>query len=550
MKKFYFILSFIFVVNTSFAQSTFESVYNLFQANCTVSCHSGATPAGQLNLAAPIMDVYADLINVTPGNFEAASKGYKQVDPGYPERSFLFRKVAHDIDPDRDYLTIPMGNPMPDGQAAMDHDEIELIRQWILYGAGDTNETYLDPQILEDFYGGMGLPRVEAPDAPNVNEGFQLHYGPFFLEPLAEKEFMYKYDTKLPVTKEIYRVNTKINEESHHTALYRYHPQADSLIKPGLRQVNGLLDAAQVFFASDILGQWPNDQNLVLPEGLAFTFPQNCVLDLNYHILNYSSDSILAAEFYMNVYTQDEGTAEAELLSLPVYYGGQEVFNLIIPPGDSTFVIEQFETDTAYSIYLWSIMAHTHQFGTSFDVWTRDSLGGKDEHIYNGNYDPTYTFLTPSYDWQHAPFRTFDPLKEIDMTKGLIHEASFHNPGTENIVFGLTNDDEMFVTYLQYAKIPLTDDTGEKEIGFGYFNAYPNPTKDQLTLSFTNNADSDGFVSIFDNMGREIYSKSYSLKTGVQKIQLSKSELGISAGMYSVRLSTHRGNKVTKVVFE
>lgn len=551
MKKLYFLIALGLSSAVTFAQqSTFKEVYDLFQANCTVGCHSGGSPSANLNLTGPVMDVYADLVNTTPVNPEATSRGYKIVDPGYPERSFLFRKLAHDIDPSTSYLTLPMGNAMPDGQPRMEYEEIELVRQWILYGAGDTTHTYLDPQILYDFYNGHGLPRIDTLDPPAPSEGFQIHYGPFFLEPLSEKEFMYKYATKLPITREINRVTTRINDESHHTALYRYRPLADTIISPGLRQVNGLLDAAQVFFAADILGQWPNDQDLILPEGLAFTWSDNSVLDLNYHLLNYNADSILAAEFYLNVYTQDQGTAEAELLSLPVYYGGQQVYDLLIPPGDSTFTMVQMDTDTAYSIHLFSVMAHTHKFGTEFNVWLRDSAGGKGELIYDGDYDPTYTFNTGSYDWQHAPFRTFEPLLEVDMTKGLIHEATFSNPGPNTITFGLTNDDEMFVTYLQYSETPLTSSVEEKETGFGYFNAYPNPTNDQLTLSFTSKNNVDGLVTVYDNMGREVFRKAYEVRVGVQQIQLSKEMIGASSGMYSVRLSTHLGNKVTKVVFE
>lgn len=44
-----------------------------------------------------------------------------------------------------------MGNAMPDGQPALDDEEIELVRQWILYGAGDTNH-YFNPQLLTDYY--------------------------------------------------------------------------------------------------------------------------------------------------------------------------------------------------------------------------------------------------------------------------------------------------------------------------------------------------------------------------------------------------------------
>lgn len=550
MKKIYPLVFATFISTGLFAQSTFEQVKAIFQANCTVGCHSGGTPAGQLNLTGTNSEVYDELINVAPINPVAISKGFKMVDPGYPERSFLFIKISHDIDP-HTYLTLPMGNPMPDGQPALDYDEIELVRQWILYGASDT-ATYVDPQVLTDYYGGLGLPRVTPLAPPDSSEGFQIHYGPFFLPQLFEKEFFYKYDTKLPETKEVYRIETSINDEGHHTALYKYFTQADSHFAPGLRPVSNILDAAGVYYTSDIIGQWPNSQNLVLPEGAAFTWEQGSVVDLNYHILNYNSDSILAAEFYMNVYTQPEGIALAEMKSAPIYYGGENPTVLQIPGDaqDHTYIIEQYDTTSTDTWHLWSMMAHTHKLGKGFDVWLRNTDGTKGEHIYNGNYDEEYVFDQGYFDWQHPPFRTFEPLLEVDLSVGMIHEAVFNNPGPNTVGFGLTNDDEMYVTYIQYTDIPLNTSIEENEFGFEYFTTYPNPTNDVLNIAFSSTEAIDGELKVLDNLGRIVFAKKLDIIYGKQQLGISKQLLGLSAGLYTVSVTTPYGNNISKVVFE
>ncbi len=550
--KFKSLLFASFVLPASlFAQSTFDEVHAIFQLKCTTGCHSGGSPSGQLNLSGTTAEVYQRLININPINPAAITEGYKLVDPGYPDRSFLFRKVAHDIDPGVNYLTNQMGNPMPSNLNQLDDDQIELIRQWILWGAGDTNH-YVNTQTLVDFYGGQGMPRITPLAAPAPSEGYQIHYGPFFVLPSTEQEVFYKYDTKMTEGKEVYRVRTEINEYSHHTALYKYNDGLESFFNPGLRPVNSILDAAGVYYASSILGQWPNSQDLVLPEGTAFTWQDSTVLDINYHIPNYNADSILPAEIYMNVYTQTMGTAQTEMLSSPVYYGGEDPLNLHLLPTatDTTLVINQFEVDTAYTHYIWSIMAHTHALGKQFDVWLRNSNGTKGEHIYDGNYNADYTFNQGYYDWAHPPFRTFDPLQEVDFTNGLIHEAVFNNPGPDTIGFGLRTTDEMYVTYMQYTTEPVTIGVKEENSPFNYFNLYPNPSGDVVNLSFNSEKPEQGFIRLFDNLGREVYSKSVSITQGKQKLQLSKSSLNLTAGFYTLSVSTGAGVETAKIVFE
>lgn len=533
----------------SHGQTTFERVKAIFNNNCTTGCHSGTNPDGQLNLSGSVNEVYTELAGVQPVNPAAGNAGMKLVDPGYPERSFLFVKISADIDP-VDHLIPAMGTPMPQNQSQLPYKEIELVRQWILYGA-DTVSDYVDPQLLEDFYAGEGMARIEPLPAPDPEDGFQIHYGPFFLAPLQEEEYFYKYDTKLPSTVEVNRIETLINEESHHTALYRYYPEADTNFLPGLRPVQNVLVAAGVYYTSDIIGQWPNSQDLVLPEGTAFRFPENVVVDLNYHIPNYSSDSILAAEFYMNVYTQPEGAAQQEMISAPMYYGGADPTGLVIPNNtvDSIYTFATYETDTAYTWYIWSIMAHTHQLGQDYQVWRRNPDGSKGENVYNGHYDATYSFDQGFYDWQHPPFRTFDDeLLEVDFTEGLIHEAQFSNQTGNTVYFGLQTTDEMYVTYIQYVQEPIT--IGVKENG-GVVNplkVYPNPTNDVINLAFDLNSGDDFEVIVVNELGQQIYNQTYGSVSGRQRVALSKDEIGLADGLYFIQVNAGSQRMATKVV--
>ncbi|MBI1286682.1 MAG: T9SS type A sorting domain-containing protein [Flavobacteriales bacterium] len=541
----------LFLANGAFSQTSFERVKTIFNNNCTIGCHSGSNPSGQLNLSGTVAEVYAELAGVVPVNPAAVSAGLKLVDPGYPERSFLFAKIAADIDP-VSHLVQAMGTQMPQNSPHLAYEDIEMVRQWILFGA-DTVSDYVDPQLLSDYYNGtMGMSRMEPLPIPDPSEGIQIHYGPFFLAPLEEREFFYKYSTDLTDPTEVNRVNIEINDFGHHTALYRYYPNQDTNFAPGLRPVNSILDAAGVYYTADIIGQWPNSQDVVLPEGAAFFWNANVVLDLNYHLPNYSSDSILAGEFYMNVYTQPSGTAQEEMKSSPVYYGGNDPSALVIPPGttDSVYRITQYETDTTYTWYIWSIMAHTHKTGQDFQVWMRNPDGTKGDNIYNGHYDDTYSFDQGYYDWQHPPFRTFDDeLLEVNFTNGLIHEATFTNPGQNTIYFGLTTEDEMYVTYIQYVEEPLTAGIEEQNgLAPNPLKVYPNPTNGTINLAFDVTERDQFQVVLLNEMGQEVYRSSANCSIGRQRISLDKQTLGLSEGLYFVKVSSAGQQLSSKIV--
>ncbi len=163
---------------SAFPQSTLESVSTIFQANCTVGCHSGGSPSANLDLDAggDMAMLRANLAGVTPLNPAAAGKGYKLVDPGYPHNSFILYKCAYPDWDDQFGMDLAEGNSMPDGQQSLAKEDVELIRQWIIYGALESG-TVVDPQVLDDFYNDNGMARIAQPVAPPVGEGFQMHMG-------------------------------------------------------------------------------------------------------------------------------------------------------------------------------------------------------------------------------------------------------------------------------------------------------------------------------------------------------------------------------------
>jgi hypothetical protein len=327
---------------------------------------------------------------------------------------------------------------------------------------------------------------VEAPAPPAPGTGYQLYIGPIFMHAGIEYEYNLKSFIKNDSMIDIYRMQTVENAQSHHFAIYKFFPGADTLLPNGLNRVYGLNNESFLFYNANVIAQWPKSKDVTFPAGTASVWDSATVLALDYHLINYT-DSIIAAEAYLNVYYQPHQASVIAIQTYPVRYGGDNVESLVVPPGDTTFTIVQGGAGLngpAYSdsTFYWNIISlqgHTHQTGTDFFVWTRKSNGDKDSLIYNGQYNPSYTVDEYAYVWDDAPYHQFTEPYPVYMANGMIHEASYHNATNDTIDFGLLTTDEMFVTFIMYYKSDLPyNSINEPVFKDNNIKMYPNPASD------------------------------------------------------------------------
>lgn len=500
----FFILS--VVSNLIYSQaSTFDRVYSMLQSNCAAYCHNPGVPTGGLDLTGTKQDVYNSLVNVTPSNVTAAAAGLKRIDPGDARNSFLFKKVNHGLDAN---LTLSggEGNAMPNGGAAMSATEREMIRQWINYGAKDTG-TFVDEAIITNFYVGQGgQPRIPALAPPAPNEGQQIYWGPIFLPSGQEFEYANKFFLRNEGQVDVTRMNVVENEESHHFALYEFFPGQDAVQPKGMKKVNNIGDEAIIFYNARVIAQWPNSIDLVYPQGTAYVFNDSSIVSITYHLINYN-DSIIAAEAYMNIYHTPHQQSTIPIQTDQIRYGGNNVSDLVIFPNgqDSTYVINQFDSDSAFFWNIISMQAHTHALGNDYNVWTRNSNGTKDSIIYDGSYNASYTFDQGVYVWDNPPYRSFSPPLQVDMRKGLIHEATFFNPGPDTVGFGLTTKDEMYVTFIVFYKSEFPNSVEDRIFEDNSMKVYPNPTNGLTHIRIKDQVKIEGLtLHFFDTWGREV----------------------------------------------
>jgi hypothetical protein len=343
-------------------------------------------------------------------------------------------------------------------------------------------------------------------------------------------EYYQKYELSLPADVEVNRLDLKMSGYSHHLILYNFTGNGANAIPHGLRlnanhQEINLVAAVQ------------EQSDLRLPEGTAFKWDNNYVLDINSHYINYSLSMPYQCEAYINVYTQTPGTAKQEMFATLLV-------NPYIPiPNNGNLVTHtrpEFQIG-ADSIYVWGLMGHTHKYGRGYKVWKRLTNGQKGELIY----DASCPFGVPGcpsqyFDYRHIPLRYWEPLLPIKWSQGIIHEASWVNEGPAPVSFGPTSDDEMMVLIAFYTLEPLTVATGEPvdtDTGKGVLVS-PNPAAGQTSVTIPG-VQQIRLFRLFDIRGRMV-----SQQTDITGNRIEVALSGLAPGIYLFDADGRRGRLI------
>jgi len=523
------------------AQSTWESVYAVLQTNCA-SCHTPGHVSG-LDLSGPAATVYDALVDVTPSNATSADKGFKRIFPGDPYRSFVFSKINNSLALDV-HLDAGEGAPCPQGMAPLDNKDIELVRQWVLYGAQEA-DYMVDIPLIADFYDNAGIQSISSPPAPPApGEGFQIHFGPFFLWPETENEYFLKYPVQLPTDIEIKRLDTYMGPYSHHFITYKFvNPDVAESTDPGLHE-------GPDFFGVDLVTAHQYTDSIMLPEGTAFQWLTTTILDLNSHYINYSADKALACEAYLNVYTQPNGTAIQTMYSVLL---SNQSFN--IPANGLPYTDEYAAFETGHGedkLFLWGISSHAHKLSTDFDIYLRTEDGDRGEHIFDASCTATLGMpgcLDEIYDYQHPPIRYWESFKPIKWKEGILYETEWVNDTGSPVDFGFESDDEMSVVFYFYVDdtaglnlpLPVQENTIASEV-----HIMPNPVQDMLFIELPENMD-NAQVILFNAQGQLVPAQTTSM--GQNWLQVDMHTL--PTGLYFVQVTNASGNTyVQRVVVE
>ena len=187
---------------TAFA-NTFDLIQQAIFVNhgCSVGACHGNAESGGLDLRAGAS--YDALID-QPSSVDPSRK---RIEPGDPQRSVLFLKLAAKTLPDQyPPAELGVGTPMPLGPVpGLSEDELEALRRWI-YGAAPRTGSVAGVGDLLDACTPPPEPvRIKPLDPPAAGQGVQLHMPVWTVDPHSEHEvcFASYYDVTDEVPSEM-----------------------------------------------------------------------------------------------------------------------------------------------------------------------------------------------------------------------------------------------------------------------------------------------------------------------------------------------------------
>lgn len=550
----------------------FEVVYSILNSKCSnAGCHSAAS--GQaLRFDTSAAAVHASLFNQTPANSAAKTRGEKLVWIDQPYQSYLLKKAGSWFDSD---LGLPAGEPdsAAHAGAGLSNIDVEYIRQWIMNTAAPTGAT-IDTTIINQYYNdtarGPFSPKMTKPVA---GTGFQVRYGPIFLRNTPshnELEYMLMNQFNFPTDMEVTGLNMEMTSFSHHFILFKFDDSASAMAKQvGLRRV--ILSASGTVSPFDgnksVCSAWVFPQDIELPTGTAFFWPRTTYLDLDFHVKNYSTYTILPFDVYINVAATPRNISNNVIemkshlnnnTSLGVVDLNPPYHLNILPPHTTSVCIDaDGDNGKDNTRYLWMLNSHTHKMGINFNLYKYDpskhnSLG---DTVYKGYYDynnPGGVIDLGYYDWEHPSVEFFSPQIPIDYhNSGLIAETVYKNDSSFYQRFGFTSDDEMQLFYYLYtSQLPGT--AGIKDLSNGSFDftVYPNPMAGRGTLTYTLKKSATVNATIVDITGKEIaVLKEEKEQAGTYNVDLGDKK-ALSSGMYFARVTVDGETYTKKFVVE
>ena len=576
------LLFFIFLIPVSlnvFSQYNYNAgwgvVYNILNTNCSnAGCHS-ATSAQSLRFDTTSAAVHAEIYNQPPMNISALNRGERLVWMDQPYQSYLLKKAGSWFDSD---LGLPVGesDSAAHSQAStgLTNIQVEYIRQWIMNSASDTGQT-LDTTIINSYYNdttsGPFSPKLAKPSA---NTGIQWRYGPIFLRNAPghnQGEYMLMNQINFPSDQEVTGLNVAMTSFSHHFILFTFNDSASAAAKAvGFRSVQLSLGNTVSPFDGNkaVASAWVFSQDIELPTQTAFFWPKTTYIDLDFHMLNYSTYAILPFDVYINIAATprnvndniiqmkahlNNNTSLGAIDLNPPYY-----LNLIPPHATSRCIDEDQNNGSDTTRYLWMLNSHTHKMGVAFNIYNFDPSQPNDlgkDTIYNGfmTYNNFSGVVNQGYyDWEHPPIEFFPNLLPVNFrTSGLIAETVYKNGSSSYQTFGFTTAQEMQLFYYLYtSEVPAA--LGLKNINKTTFDfsIYPNPMAGTGTISYTLSSPSTVNASVLDITGKEIATlKDDKEQAGSYTINISQDK-ALSAGMYFAKLTVNRETITKKFVVE
>ncbi|MEL7529842.1 MAG: hypothetical protein AAFN10_00965 [Bacteroidota bacterium] len=286
-------------------------------------------------------------------------------------------------------------------------------------------------------YNPADIPDFEGLSAPAAGEGYQIHVEAFPVPANYEREIFIRKE--IGNTEDIYvnRFEVLCRPGTHHLIAYGFENENDpNNPSVGVMRDQNLPDGRANFtltMGSGAMYCGAQEPSFIqqFPPGIAVRIPANSSLDINSHYFNVTGQTLFG-EVFLNMLTIPADSVK-ETLEIDDIDNGDELF---LPAKEAT-VIDYSETFNRHT-RIRQMFAHMHKRGYQFEVF---KVGGANDG----------ELLYVSYDYQHPPYKLFDPPLEFPAGTGIRTKVYYNNESDRDIEFGVTSEDEMGILF--YSKI-------------------------------------------------------------------------------------------------
>jgi len=276
-----------------------------------------------------------------------------------------------------------------------------------------------------------------AVDAGPSGEGerYALSYGPITIQPGDEDTqcIWLRLSNETPI--KVRRMHNLLSSSSHHLIVYKDDMDTTEQTTPvPCQPFTGALNASGMI--APIMITQRADDELLLPEGVAYTLDAHQMVKLEMHFVN-TTDQPVEATATVQFYRADESTIDHEA---DILFIGSPDINI---PAGASQTLHQFFTvpddlDLSQS-NIFAITGHTHRFGTDMQV----RVGMK-----NGPLESVYA--PEPFLWSEPETTRHDPGFGIPVGGGFDFECSYVNTSNESVGFGESAKEEMCFFWAYY----------------------------------------------------------------------------------------------------
>ncbi len=392
--------------------STFDAIQKVvFERGCTnAACHSGAAPAGGLDLSAAV--AYDNLVDQPPQSIAPGSiPGLARVTPGSRGRSLLWLNLAGATMPDQ--WRAPLRAMPQGGLPPLSLDELELVGTWIEHGASRDGVATGSGELVDACLPPPQPIKVKplAPPPPGV--GVQLRAPQQVLASNSEREvcFVSYYDVTDQVPAEFRspggdtfrykRLDARQGPLSHHAVVDVYHgratiddpvwgpftcaggPQAGQSCQPTDGQSCGAEGAcaSPPVPALACIGYGPGDAGIGTAERSLFSSmgsasdgrygiyqeaPLRGILVWNSHAFNVT-DTPATLDMWLNF---DFAAPEEQLRLLERFTDASQIGKMHVPAFGAEEVCHRYVVPAGTALV--ELISHTHKRGKRFRIFRGD----------------------------------------------------------------------------------------------------------------------------------------------------------------------------------